>query len=198
MAKADLNPDPGRATLKTAPAAEPVTLVEVKAQVRVDNTASDTLLTDYIVAARQAAENLTWRALVTQTWEYRPLRFEAEILLPRPPLISVGSIVYIDTAGDSQTLAATEYQVDTNQEPGRVKLAHNKSWPSIRSTDYGAVLITYDAGYGAASAVPLEIRRWITSLVAQMFQWRELSTERALDHVPFLAHSLVSHYRAWF
>ena len=58
-------------TLKliTAPAAEPVLLADAKLHLRVDHIADDDLITSLITAAREAAEHLTGRALITQTWE---------------------------------------------------------------------------------------------------------------------------------
>lgn len=54
--------------LTTQPAVEPVTLDEVRAHLRIDSTDEDLLLETMIQAARQQAETITRRALVTQTW----------------------------------------------------------------------------------------------------------------------------------
>ncbi len=55
--------------LRSAPASEPVTLVEAKLHLRVDFADDDTLITMLIGAAREQAEALCNRALVTQSWD---------------------------------------------------------------------------------------------------------------------------------
>lgn len=64
----------------TAPTVEPVSLQEARGYARVDDdfTKDDGLISNLIIAARQDAEKITWRALVTQTWKLVADRF------PRP------------------------------------------------------------------------------------------------------------------
>ena len=82
--------------------------------------------------------------------------------LPRPPLQSVESIQYIDTAGNVQTLAPEDYVVDASSgEIGRVALAWNRFWPITRCS-INSVVIQFTAGYGdAAEDVPQAIRQGI-------------------------------------
>jgi len=53
----------------TAPAAEPVTLAEAKMHLRVIDSSEDSLISMLIASARQHAETITRRALVTQSWK---------------------------------------------------------------------------------------------------------------------------------
>ena len=53
----------------TGPAVEPVTLAEAMAHLRVDINDDDMLISALITAARQHAETITRRALVTQSWK---------------------------------------------------------------------------------------------------------------------------------
>ena len=55
--------------LVTPPAEEPVSLAEAKLHLRVDFPNEDALITALIAAARQAAETLTGRQLVTARWK---------------------------------------------------------------------------------------------------------------------------------
>ena len=52
----------------TSPFDDIITLQELKAHCRIDASDEDTYLEALILAARQYAENYTWRAFQTQTW----------------------------------------------------------------------------------------------------------------------------------
>lgn len=159
-------------TLKVAPSVEPVTLAEAKLHCKVDTTDDDALITALIVAARQQAEHRTGRALVTQQWELTLDRFVERIALPRPALVSVQSVKYLDDNGVQQTLANTEYQVVTSELVGFIQSAYGKSWPSCR-VQPDSVVIAYTCGYGAADAVPVSLKSWIKMAVATLYAQRE-------------------------
>lgn len=168
-----------------APASEPITLTEAKLHLRVDTSADDALITSLIEAARQAAESFCARQFVTATWQYTLDAFPEDdtINLPRPPLQSVTTLKYVDTAGATQTLSASKYTVDTSKFVGRIVPAYGESWPST----YGHiedVEVTYVAGYGAAAAVPEAIKAAIKLLVADMYEHREAGTEGRVESNP--------------
>ncbi|PZN51615.1 MAG: hypothetical protein DIU65_11005, partial [Proteobacteria bacterium] len=50
------------------PAAEPVTLAEVKVHLRIDGTTEDELVAGLVRAARQEVERATGMALIEQSW----------------------------------------------------------------------------------------------------------------------------------
>jgi len=87
----------------TPVATEPVTLAEARLQCKVDadDTTHDALITGLITAAREFAEHYTGRALAPQTLEAALDAFTDDdyIDLPMPPVSSVTSIKYTDTAG---------------------------------------------------------------------------------------------------
>lgn len=156
------------------PAEEPLTLAEGKAHLRVLHSAEDSLIGTYLSAAVSAVEEHLRRALVTQTWRLTLDRFpcgSAPIRLPRPPLLSVSAVEYVDGDGAAQTLAADLYQVRTDPLPGEVRLAYGATWPATRD-EAGAVRITYVAGYGAAAAVPAPIRAAILLLLGDLYTGR--------------------------
>jgi uncharacterized phiE125 gp8 family phage protein len=80
-----------------------------------------------------------------------------------PPLRTVESVKYVDTAGAEQTLDPASYEVLT--ATGQLVLAHGGAWPSVRS-GIEAVRIRFTAGYdyddpqldAAKSAVALAVR----------------------------------------
>jgi len=160
-----------------APATEPVTLAEAKSHLRVDGTDDDTLITELIKGARQLVEGNTGRSLITQTWRLTLDRFprnDEAIRLERPPLVSVESVTYVDTNGATQTMATSDYIVDTSHVQGEVALAYDKTWPDARAQQ-NAVLVNYTAGYGAASAVPEALKAAIKLRLGDLYENREAS-----------------------
>lgn len=153
------------------------------------NTTADVLLAGLIGAARQQVEEYCNRALVTQTWRMTLDRFPrvtdrnrwAEIRLPRPNLVSVTSITYIDANGDTQTVTADDYIVDTASLPGRIVPAYGVAWPATRCQP-DAVTITFTAGYGAtADTVPASIRAAVLLVVGDLYKNREAQADYALS-----------------
>jgi uncharacterized phiE125 gp8 family phage protein len=145
------------------------------AQVPSTNTTADAELTAVIATAREEVETFLRRALITQTWQLTLDRFPGDdfIRLPRPNLLTVESIEYIDTLGATQTLSTDDYDVDTASLPGRILLAYGASWPLTRSVR-NAVTITFTAGYGpAASDVPASIKAAMKLLIGDLFSNRE-------------------------
>ncbi len=181
-------------TLDTAPASEPVTTAEAKTHARVLGSDEDTLIGTYITAARKLIEDWSGRAFINQTWDLTLDIFPGVdyIEMPKAPLSSVSSITYTDTAGDSQTLASSEYNVDTNREPGIIRLADGSSWPATDEIP-NAVTIQFVAGYGATSASVDE--RYILAikmLVAHWYSNREPVVKGTiLTPVPLSIKSLI-------
>lgn len=179
-------------TIVTPPAADPVTLGEVKGWAKIDTTADDGLLAGLITAATQAAEEYLKRSLITQT---RKLTIDAgrsdiclpdgvydlpvsiltgsipnSIELPFGPLQSITSIVTYGVAGGSTTFSASNYYVDTASN--RVTLNYGVQWPSDLR-DRKSMEVTYVAGYGnTASAIPAPIKTAIMMHVQRMYDGR--------------------------
>lgn len=136
------------------------------------NTTGDPFLNILIKSARQYAEMLLGRYLITQTVDlYLDCFPDWEIKLP--PLQSVTAITYVDTAGDTQTMTASDYLVDSASVPARITPAYGKTWPSTREQN-NAVKVRFIAGYGAASAVPECIKNWMLMRVKQLYDQRDM------------------------
>lgn len=151
------------------PAVEPVSLEEAKAHCRIENTYDDTEITSMIVAARIQAELNLNRYIITQTVDAYYDRFQSCFELP--PLQSVTSITYLDSNGDSQTLAASQYVVDSKSIPARITPAYGVTWPSTYDQT-NAVSIKFVAGYGLAADVPENIKSWIKLQVSEFYDVR--------------------------
>ena len=164
-------------TRTTAPAVEPVTLVEAKAHCRVDTSADDSLIQGYITTAREWVEDYIDRALVTQQLVMRLDAFPAEIELPRPPMIASGTatavtITYVtgDTGGTA-TLSSSTYRVDHTATPGVVRNLYGGSWPS-HLLDQNSVTVSWWAGYGDAASVPQRVKSAILMCVHELYEKR--------------------------
>jgi len=141
-------------TLVTRPEVEPVSLEDAKLWLRLDHTAEDALVDSLIQMVREQVEE-HGIAVITQTWDLRLDCFPSIIRLPKTPVQEVSSISYIDTSGDTQTLAEAAYTVDVRSTPARIVPAYGYSWPITRS-EPNAVTVRFIAGYGAG-ATPAEI-----------------------------------------
>lgn len=154
--------------LYTAPATEPVTAAECKSHMHIDASDDDTYIGTLITAARQAVEEYTRRALITQTWELALDEAPCGdvIELPRPPLATVTHVKWYDDSDTETTISSSTYYVDLYAEPGKVKLRIGDVWPDqgdLRTAN--GILVRYTAGYGAASDVPQAIRAGVKETV---------------------------------
>ncbi len=196
-----------KATLKTAPTVEPITLIEAFQQLRMytpNQAPSANPDADYIngliADARQYVENITNRALMTQTWEFFLDRFPAGdfIELPKPPLQSVTSLTYVDVDGNSATLSeGTEFTVDTDSEPGRIVLEYDETWPTDQLHPNNPITIELVAGYASADDVPANIKHAIKMLLATLNANRLPHSPQEQYEVPLGVDALLASYRVW-
>ncbi len=191
--------------LITPPAAEPVSLAEAKLHLRVDFDEDDALIKALISAARQAAEMLTQRQLVTARWHMVLDSFPGPslmgvpagqtftlpghaILLTKSPVTSVVEIRYLDMAGVSQVMPSAHYTVDKACEPARITPVFGQIWP-VALPQIGAVSVTFDAGYGSAADVPEGLKSWIKLRLGSLYAHREEVASMArgrIDPLPFV------------
>jgi uncharacterized phiE125 gp8 family phage protein len=152
--------------LTSAPAIEPITLAELKSQLRIDHSDEDTHLGTLIAVSRLTIEARTGRALVTQTWKLSLDRFppsnlwssaRAVIRLPKPPLQSVSDITYTALDGTPTVLSADVYQVHApagiTPPTGWISLKQDQVWPSTADVQ-NAVQVTFVAGWETAGTSP--------------------------------------------
>ena len=165
-----------RWSLVTAPTTEPLTTAEAKAHLRVTGSDDDTPIDDIVATAREFIETETNRALITQTWDLFLDEFPGtdQILLPWPPLISIATVKYTpDADSGTTTFASSKYIVDLASEPGRIVLERDEVWPTDTLKSVNGVEVRFDAGYGAASAVPKRIKQLAKLLVGHWYVNRE-------------------------
>lgn len=90
--------------------------------------------------------------------------------LPKPPLQSVLSIKFTDSTNAQTTFDPANYIVDTASEPGRIALAYGQSFPNITLQPINGIAIQFVAGYGAATAVPENVKTAIKLYVAHRYE----------------------------
>lgn len=135
------------------PTVEHVTVDSLRTHCRIDFQDEDDVLSGYLLAARRVVETDTERAMLTQTWTLTMDAFPCDLIeLRRCPVQSVTSVTYLDTSGDSQTLATTVYAVDVSSEPARITLKSGQVWPTTYD-QANAVTVTFVAGWTAPSLV---------------------------------------------
>jgi len=168
-----------RINVATAPTLEPMDEKEIKEHLRlsVDEDDQDGYLKSLIKAVRIYTEDvLLKRSLLQQTLEYYLDYFPRgnSLLIPRPPLISVTSVIYTDSGGTAATLSSSCYSDDTVSEPGRIVLNYGEVWPSTTLAKNNPIAITFVAGYGDKRGdVPENIKLAMKIMIAEMYENRE-------------------------
>jgi uncharacterized phiE125 gp8 family phage protein len=170
---------------------EPVSLEEARVHLRVETEAEDVLIVGLIGAAREWAEVVTRRALVTTTYRLDLSEWPCdEITLPRPPLKTLTSVKYYDTANVLQTWAASNYQVSAPVGPwaprAEIELAYGVIWPTTYPRE-DAIQITFDAGY---VDFPKALKAALLILLTHLFEHRG----DASQELPPAARALLSPY----
>ena len=156
-----------RYLMKSPPAEEPISLEDAKLHLRVDTDDEDALIRELISAAREYCEDITSRALVTQTIIAYPKSFGEA--LPRPPLQSVAKVTYTDSTGAEHTMApGVDYLVDTVNE--RLVLPAGKAWPTFAPNPVNPIIVEYTAGYDIP---PRTVRQAMKLLISYWYDNRQ-------------------------
>lgn len=182
---------------------EPMELAELQAWLGVPvlspaDTDSDALITALISAAREQAEVLQWRDLVTKQWTLTLESFAPEIEL-RAPLISVETVKYKDSDGVETTLTeGTDYIVDIAKQPGVIMPPYNKDWPSFTAYPTSPITIEFTSGFASTDAFWVEsgprVKLGMKMLISSWFN-RRLPFEPsnlAIQEIPYTVAALLS------
>lgn len=152
--------------LVTPPATDAVvTTTAAKLALRIDGSDLDTEVDRLVRAGVRQAQLEMHRAILTQTWALRLDCFPGHGVIELPfGCTSVTSVSYFDDANASQTLAGTNYVVDTARQPGRLIRADGTTWPTTYRRP-NAVTVTMVCGFGDVDDVPEEVKDWIIAFV---------------------------------
>jgi uncharacterized phiE125 gp8 family phage protein len=153
------------------PAAEPVTLAEAKAHLRLGGSSEDDLLAGLIRAAREDVERSTGLALIDQHWRLALdcLASSGTALLLRHPVREITAVTAFGSEGEATLVSADDYLADLDSRPARLHF--------LRRPAYGRAMngleIDFRAGFGEAGTdVPDLLRRAILLLVAHWYEFR--------------------------
>lgn len=140
----------------SGPTAEPVSLAEAKAHLRVSGTSEDLLIASLITAARVHLELALSCAFITQTWSWFldawPQRMRLE--LPLGPAQSV-SAVRVLTAGDIiTTLPPASYLLSGRTVPPRLTLKERAYWSKARRLRPTAPTVSRSNSLRASATLP--------------------------------------------
>ncbi len=170
---------------------ESMSLRDIKTQLRITDSDSNAFLREIIRAVRIQVERWLEMTLVTCTWAASDDGFSSEMQLPMWPIQSITSVVYTDTDGIDQTLAADQYQFDIK---GRLKPSYGNEWPETQD-GYDAVVVTYIAGETHAGNVPADIIHAMKLLAGAYDINRENHTFSPAIEIPVSATNLLNAYR---
>jgi uncharacterized phiE125 gp8 family phage protein len=180
------------------PAAEPISLAEAKAHLRIDGNDEDALLASLIAAARMAVERTLSLALITESWSLYLDGWprSGTIVLPIQPAQAVTAVRVYDPDDEPATVNSETYSVDVLSEPARLVLSAGAVQLSPARL-LNAFEVAFTAGYGdEASDVPEPLRHAIKLLVAHWFEQREpVVLGAAAQEVPATVAGLLLPYR---
>lgn len=154
------------------PTVEPVTVAEIKAQLRLLHSDDDDDLAFMLGAGREWAEDFTNLSLIYQTWVALysgwPVVGDNVLVLPRGPLSIVELVQYLDEDGEWVEVSEDDYTVD--EIGGTIRFVDSFGSPRVSLNHTNPVEVTFRAGFGDTGAdVPMRIRQAIRLWVASQY-----------------------------
>ncbi len=181
----------------SGPPAEPLTVSEAKAHLRVDGADEDTLIASLILTSRLHVETALGLALLTQSWRLTLDRWpcEKDLELPLRPLQTIDAVRVLPAEGAAVVIAAANYIADAGSVPPRL-VRTGMIWPQPGKAANG-IEIDFTVGYGAtADLVPAPIRHALLLLVAHWYERRDPIEVGSPDTViPQAVSDLLDGYR---
>ncbi|MGZ9713905.1 head-tail connector protein [Glaciimonas sp. GNP009] len=154
--------------LITPPTELAVTLDQAKANLRVDGSDMDALITMWTQGIIASLEHEIGQCLMSQVWEVTLDAFPIAISLPHP-VIGVSSVNYVDTGGLAQTLSADDYKLVRSAYASSLVPASGTLWPGTFQ-DANVVTVTLICGCGATpDDTPANVRLYILAKLVEQF-----------------------------
>jgi uncharacterized phiE125 gp8 family phage protein len=182
--------------LISPPAAEPVTLADMKLHLRVSHSSEDALISGLIKAAREELEQATGLALIAQGWRLYldcwPGR--QTVLIHKAPVIALTAVTVYDAAGAPSSPSLSGFVLDRFSRPARIAIPDSVADPGKK---LNGIEIDFTAGFGVTGVdVPDGLKRAIMLLAAHWYEFRGAETfERESAAWPPSFERFVSRYR---
>lgn len=159
--------------LTSPPATEPVSLAEAKAHLRVNHADDDTYISTLIIAARRQVEARTGLRLITQGWSlFRDCwPMQADLSLGLAHVSAINDIFVYSEDGMPAIYDPAHYYLDAVAKPSRVVLRQDRL-PPMPGRRVNGIEVRFTVGFGAAVAVPQELKQAILMLLAHWFDHR--------------------------
>ncbi|CAD7027304.1 phage gp6-like head-tail connector protein [Pseudorhizobium endolithicum] len=155
----------------TPPAAEPLTLAEVKAHLRLDDGEEDALLLSLLATAREHLERETGLCLMAQSWRLHLDDWPADgiIRIAKSPVQAIPAVTVFDAEGEPLQVPLEDHLLDGEGRPARLWLRN----PPAPGQSMNGIEIGFSAGFGEAGTdVPDTLKRAMLIHVGHMFAFR--------------------------
>lgn len=155
----------------SGPEAEPVSLAQAKAELRIDHDSEDELIAGLVRAAREEVEQTTGLAMIDQRWRLAvdALPPSGMLRLRRGPVKEILAVTAYGSEGEAALVDPADYQLDPLSRPARLHFARVPD----RLRVMNGIEVDFSAGFGEAGTdVPDLLKRAVLMLVAHWFEFR--------------------------
>jgi uncharacterized phiE125 gp8 family phage protein len=182
------------AILTLPPAAEPVSLAEAKAHLRITHNDEDALLGALIASARRIAEARTGLCFLAQGWTLFRDDWPEDgmIEIPLSPVMAVEELAVFGEDDEKAVIESSHYVVDLASRPSRLMLRGSRQWqrPGRR---LNGIAVKLQAGFGPdAQSVPQPLRQAVLLVVAHLYAHRG---DVQMPGLPASAEALLTLFR---
>lgn len=169
-----------------------VTIQEIKAHCRIDNSDSDTLLSIYRAAAVDLIEQACEIDITETVYEESFRCAASQFYLTALPISQVNAVDYYDSTNVQQTVSNANYTVYTpNSARGVVTMKPGFTFPQLYSRP-DAIVITYTVGSGIPATL---IKAAVLLQVGTWFENRENETEVKTNPLSIGVQRIIDLYR---
>lgn len=157
--------------LITPPAAEPFSLSDIRAALRIDHTSDDDVLMRLAVTARRLIERRLGLAIAEQTWRYTERKAPCGQWTLRPGPVT--AITAAEAHYGESVLPLDAWVLI----PGRPAILDIEAPSSHAGESFTALHVTFTSGHADVSTTPADLIQAIMMLTAHYYEHREAVTD---------------------